>query len=257
MKKLCLVMALVLVSFSVFSCGNDQTTVDSVMTKERSAVESSVAKSDVVEPVMNDSDARDLFAAPTSAEEDIRVMTPSPVIACECVCPTDNCELPKDGDVAHSDGWYTITIDQSKTIDELHDMGKYDNSSWVKPEPGRDKQHETGWRFPFKLKKGKVNLVVEVIHFNSETVYYKDIIAYLDRKGLRPATTIRELFAFGATNPDVQRKYRIFAVGSVIEFEPGFEVSPYLNGKCSARWFGFDFRGNPFYSNTRFLAVRK
>lgn len=205
MKKLLLAIALVLVSFSVFACDSEQATVDLVMTKERSAVEPSVAKSDVVEPVMNGSGVYDLPAASVSIEEDVYATATAPVIACECVCPTSN--IVEDN-FFHSEGHYTIVVDYSKKIEDLLVEGKY---SFID-------EYLLSKDLWWENEKRNSTLSVELIHFNNSMIDGSFLASYLKEKGLRPAT-MREALAFAAAYPDVQREYRI-AAGSISSFNP-------------------------------------
>lgn len=138
---------------------------------------------------------------------------------------------------------FTLEVDYDKSLEEMIAAGRYD---WKNSDITAD-------RFPVK-GKGKKKAEVELVHFNRD-ISSEDAIAEMDKLGLRPAT-IEELLAFGAANPDIQRKFPIVALGSVAEVS-GSRFVAYLRRVWSERslslgWFAFDW--NP---DCRFLAVRK
>ncbi|MEK7630468.1 MAG: hypothetical protein AAB417_00335 [Patescibacteria group bacterium] len=91
------------------------------------------------------------------------------------------------------------------TLKQMIAVGKYD---WSNPDI-------TPERFPIN-GGGIVESVAEAIHFN-HNISSDDAEAKLDRTGLRPGR-IEELLTFGATFPDMQRKFPIVALGSSCEF---------------------------------------
>lgn len=83
-----------------------------------------------------------------------------------------------------------------------------------------------------------------------------DVLAKMDRQGLRPAL-YGELLAFGAKYLDEQRKFPIVALGSVCRFSGGGLYVACLDGfgsGCGLRLLGV---GHDWYGSCRFLAVRK
>lgn len=86
-------------------------------------------------------------------------------------------------------------------------------------------------------------------------LYSEDAIAKLDKMGLRPGT-VEELLAFGATFPDMQRKFPIVALGSSAELD-GRRAVAYLFGGDSGRRLNLDCWGGAWVGRYRFLAFRK
>ena len=135
-----------------------------------------------------------------------------------------------------------IVVDYSMTLAEMIATGHYD---WVNSDI-------TAERFPIK-RNGKVETAVELIHFN-RVISSGDAEKELDKMGLRPAR-IEELLAFGATFPEIQRKFPIIALGAVAEIDGNRHVV-YLHRDDSERdlrlyWHDFDWS-----EACRFLAVR-
>jgi len=106
--------------------------------------------------------------------------------------------------------WSTLTqsiynsliIDYSEFLTTMISAGHYD---WVSP-------NITSENFPLD-EKGKVEVDAEIIHFDRR-ISSDDAIAELVQRALRPAT-LAELLALGAKHPDVQRQFRVIALGSI------------------------------------------
>lgn len=101
-----------------------------------------------------------------------------------------------------------------------------------------------------------------VVHFkyfsNRRAAITKDLLAEMDKRGLRPAI-YEELVAFSKRYPSEQRKYPIIALGSVFRRMGGYLNVPSLEEKKGYRYLclcrGWDdcWNGN----DCRFLAVPK
>ncbi len=98
---------------------------------------------------------------------------------------------------------------------------------------------------------------LEIIHFN-KWMTTAQVEAELDKRGIRPAT-IEELLAYGAENPEEQRKHFIIALGSSWVLPDGGRDVPYLfedgdGRKLNLLWDrpGYRWRGGAL-----FLVVRK
>lgn len=112
-------------------------------------------------------------------------------------------------------------------------------------------------RFPI-VGEGKVEFEDTLFHFGKD-ISSEDAIAQI--KAADPAnpwepTKIENILAYGAKNPEEQRKSPIVGLGSVAEVD-GVRCVPYLDGDGSRRdldlgWFDFDWS-----ARCRFLAVRK
>lgn len=163
-----------------------------------------------------------------------------------------------------------ITVDHSMTLDEMEAAGQYGFSSYgITPEP-------------FPIVKSKDSEVVEVylIRFGTE-VRIREILAELDKRGLRPAI-LTELLALGAQYPDLQHKFWIYALGSTRRsFRDGFdkwygsvlvpllftdwtwgteidgEESMCIGGRRIFSYHKVGSMTNRDFNNIRFLAVRK
>jgi len=136
-----------------------------------------------------------------------------------------------------------ITVDYSLSLEQMIALGRY----------GWKNEHITTELFPLK-GEGKKEIAVELVKYKKGGNLSDKVLAYLDSKGLRPAT-IEELLAFGAAFPELQKKFRIVALGSVdvvrgnrVAYLPrsvtrGLELVSWYNG-----WDAADYR---------FLAVRE
>lgn len=97
-------------------------------------------------------------------------------------------------------------------------------------------------------------LKAEIIHFN-RNMSSDDVLAELDKMGLRPGTA-EEALAFGATFPEMQRKFPIVALGSFLEVR-GTRAVLHLYGdewKRGLALFVWEVEWLAFYC---FLAFRK
>lgn len=136
-----------------------------------------------------------------------------------------------------------ITVNRGLSLKEMITAGEYD---WVNPEI-------TPERFPI-TGTGENKLKAEIIHFNCD-MSSEDVVAKLDKVGLRPGS-IEELLAFGATFPDMQRKFPIVALGSSARVDGRRRVA-FLYGGDSGRGLNLDYWGDGWGGFYRFLAFRK
>jgi len=107
---------------------------------------------------------------------------------------------------------------------------------------------------------GKVDVELHLVRLGHHTHTW-DTLKELYRQDFRPAT-LRELFAFGAKYPDLQKKFPVVAIDSALRQGVG-------DDKCDGKyvvhfsfWLGdpdgdIDWGGLGFSSDCRFLAVRK
>jgi hypothetical protein len=115
----------------------------------------------------------------------------------------------------------------------------------------------TAKRFPI-VGKGKVEFEDTIFHFDrdiSSEDAVKEILAADPKNPWEPAK-IENILAYGAKNPEEQRKFPIIGLGSVGGVRGDRRV-PYLHGNASKRslyllWWVDDW--GAFY---RFLGVRK
>lgn len=141
------------------------------------------------------------------------------------------------------------------TLEQMIAAGYYDKvDSDITPE-----------RFPLSGEsESKRNLVAELIHLN-RVVRSKKVVTELDKMGLRPGK-IEELLAFGATFPDLQRKFPIVALGSSCLIDTGKnrleDFVARLDSHHSQRVLDLDrwtdsCWGDGWTTEYRFLAFRK
>ncbi len=136
-----------------------------------------------------------------------------------------------------------VVVDYSMTLAEMIASGRYD---WKNDDI-------TTERFPVK-GKGKVETTVELIHLN-RVIATDEVKKEIDKMGMRPAT-MEELLAFGATFPEVQRRFPIIALGSVSQLGD-FRDVPFLDVDDSERGLSLDWSDDEWGERCRFLAVRK
>ena len=136
-----------------------------------------------------------------------------------------------------------ITVDYAQSLEQMIADGNYD---WKNDDI-------TAKRFPL-VGEGKVELKPHLIHFN-RVIGSDDVEKELETMGKRPGK-IEELFAFGKTYPEVQRKFPILALGSVAEWAGNRSVSV-LGGHGSKRRLYLPWRSGGWYGYYRFLAFDK
>ena len=105
---------------------------------------------------------------------------------------------------------YDVEVDYDLSSEETIRAGKYDNVC----------EGATVENYPPAIERtGKARIVVELLRFanpNLDSRSYKTVLAEYEKMGLRKIE-LRELLAFGATYPQVQRYYSVVAVGLLRE----------------------------------------
>ena len=138
-------------------------------------------------------------------------------------------------------------VDYGMSLDEMIAAGNYD---W-KNDDLNAKQ------FPI-VGKGKVEFEDTIFHFDrdisSEDVV-KEIIATDSKNPWEPGKT-ENILAYGAKNPEEQRKFLIVGLGSVGEVR-GYRSVPYLFRSDSRRRLDLLWWDGDWGASCRFLAVRK
>lgn len=139
---------------------------------------------------------------------------------------------------------YTLTVNYDLSIEEMVEAGKYDKAN----------PNITSDNFPV-AGHGSKELVTKTIHYD----YYittEEVIADLDKRGLRPATPAK-ILKFGEMYPNLQEEFPIIALG---------QIWAYLNGHRDVIALDSDGRGrdldlisfdNVWGTHCRFLAVEK
>ena len=135
---------------------------------------------------------------------------------------------------------FEIIVDYSQTLTEMILAGQYD---W-------HNNDITECRFPHQ-QEGKVTLTPVLVHIdrNASTA---EALAEIAKRGLRPAT-LAELLAFGATYPELQRKFPIVALGQSALIG-GYPNVPVLCGDGRERGLDLVWAGLGWNGRCRFLA---
>jgi hypothetical protein len=138
---------------------------------------------------------------------------------------------------------YPVTIDYRASLAAMIKAGRYD---WANP-------NITDKHFP--VTPGDTDVVIELVHLNRDASS-DDVLAELERRGLRPAT-LPELLAFGATYPEQQREFPIVALGSVWQLWDGGRLVPYPWGDSLERDLNLNWFDRWWSARCRWAAVRK
>jgi hypothetical protein len=138
---------------------------------------------------------------------------------------------------------FPITVDYRKSLDAMVEAGRYD---WV--DSDITEKH-------FPVKPGHADVSIELVHFD-RVMETDDVLAELDRRGLRPAT-LPELLAFGAKYPEKQREFPVVALASVWRNLHGGRYAPCLWGFAEERSLSLRWLDGGWGARYRFAAVRK
>ncbi len=138
---------------------------------------------------------------------------------------------------------YLVTVDYRQSLKAMIQAGHYD---WVNSDI-------TEKHFP--VASGPTEVSIELIHFD-RAMTSEEVLAELDRRGLRPAT-LPELLAFGAKYPQKQREFPIVALASVWRYWVGGRRVPYLWSNAVERSLDLDWLDLRWGAHCRFAAVRK
>jgi hypothetical protein len=148
------------------------------------------------------------------------------------------------GTSGNSANSYPITINYDLRLERMIEDGHYDwKNSDIKAK-----------NFPVD-GKGTSAVNIELVHFN-RTMHSDEVLAELDKMGLRPAT-LPELLAFGAKYPEKQREFPIVALGSVWRYLDGHRFVACLCGGGSERYLDLIWLECRWCADCRFAAVRK
>lgn len=140
-----------------------------------------------------------------------------------------------------------VTVDYSRTIDEMIEFGKYDLVS--------DGITEKTFPLPTKFLGKKIITPVKLFQFK-QVAGSDYVISEMEKMGCHPAT-LAELMALGESQPDLQRKFSIAALGSVWSSAHGIEYVALLRGDVHGRMLSLSQYDNYWQNNIRFLAVCK
>ena len=138
-------------------------------------------------------------------------------------------------------------VDYDMTLEQMIAAGNYD---WKNDDI-------TAKRFP-RVGKGKVEFEDTLFHFDrgiSSEDAVKEILA-ADTKNPWEPGKIENTLAYGAKNPEEQRRFPIIGLGSVAEVD-GYRGVPCLGEGGSERYLYLDWWDGDWRGRYRFLAVRK
>lgn len=107
-----------------------------------------------------------------------------------------------------------ISVDCNQTLEEMISACQCD---WVRG--------DITLRWYPVLGEGKKTMRVEIAHLNCD-ISPNGAIAEIAKNGARPAS-IGELLAFGTVFPEIQRRFRVVALGSFLEIQGSYNI-PYL-----------------------------
>jgi hypothetical protein len=112
----------------------------------------------------------------------------------------------------------------------------------------------TSNNFP-RTRKGQAESEIVLVRFEHR-MSSPEVIHALDEEGLR-AAELPELLAFGATYPEVQRKFSIVGMGSVWRDRKGYGNVPCLYTASEGRYLDLHWWDDGWYTYSRFAALRK
>jgi len=135
-----------------------------------------------------------------------------------------------------------LVIDYGMSLEQMISAGNYD---WKNSDL-------TASRFPVD-GSGIVECEYKLSHFD-RSVSSNEAVRLITIDGWQPGK-IEHLLAFGAANPDEQRKFPIVALGSVAEMG-GLRDVAFLRGGDAGRRLGLGWWGGGWDGVYRFLAVR-
>jgi hypothetical protein len=104
------------------------------------------------------------------------------------------------------------------------------------------------------VSKENREVAFEYVHMDRDASI-DEVLAEMDRKGLRPAL-YEELLGFAEKYPDEQRKYPIVALGSET-YVVGYRYVAYLWSVDGGRCLDLGWVDDDWHDGCRFLAVRK
>jgi len=112
----------------------------------------------------------------------------------------------------------------------------------------------TSKNFP-SPRKGQAELEIMLVRFD-DRMTSEGVLGKLDEEGLR-AAELPELLAFGATYPDVQRRFSVVGLGSVWRDRKGYRNVPCLYTASEGRYLDLHWWDDGWYSYSRFAALHK
>jgi len=136
-----------------------------------------------------------------------------------------------------------VAIHGTQTLAQYLASGAYD---WV------NEDIKKCWILSRAVPDGKQEAIL--LYYN-KSMTSQEVLDDMERQGLRPGTD-RELLELGVQHPDLQRKFPIVELGTMIEFSGGQRVL-FLYGLSSVRFLYLDWFGSDWYGYCRFISFRK
>lgn len=139
---------------------------------------------------------------------------------------------------------FHVTLDRSLSVDALVQAGGYDSTN-----PDINLRN-------FRVSRDEdTDIDLALVRF-TQVLATADVLHALAAQGLRPAT-LRELLAFGAQYPPLQRQFPIVALGSAWMSSVGDRYVAYLWGNVRERGLGLRWLVGRWREVYRFAAVRE
>ena len=138
---------------------------------------------------------------------------------------------------------FVLVVDRTKSVEEMIVAGNYD---YATPDINCE-------RCP-AVRDDTIGDAT-LFHFDVE-LSTEVCLSTLDKIGYR-AADVSELLAFGATYPEEQRKYPIFALGQDVRGSDGYVFVGFLGHWCNERWLAITPRDSRWHQRCRFLAFCK
>ena len=139
---------------------------------------------------------------------------------------------------------YLISVDYGRNVEDGVEAGRY---HWAN-------SNITSERFPTE-RKGTAKVEVKLIHFNW-SVSTNKALRELDRMGYRPAE-LHELLALGEKYQEIQRKFPIVALGSVLRNRCVLGLSGDNSRRYLNLYLNLYIEEHHYGENCRFAAVCK
>lgn len=141
---------------------------------------------------------------------------------------------------------FTLVVDYGRSVKDGVKAGSYDYAN-----PDITEEH-----FPANKDEQDTKEQTFALYHFGKVIHSDDVIAQMEKDGKRPAT-LRELFAFGAKNPELQKEFPIIELGSFWVSRVGDRCVAYLSRCSSERSLGLDWYGHSWLDHCRFLGVGK
>lgn len=155
--------------------------------------------------------------------------------------PADTCDCPPKA----KQTVVTVCVDYTRTLAQLITDGNYD---WVN-------RHITDENFPSPIGQGAVRVDLILLEYPA-SMTSRQVLADMDREGLRPAT-VWELLSLGVQRKELpENETIIVALGMVVEVDGPRRVA-YLGRSDRARYLRLDWFDSDWGGGCRCAAVRK